>query len=403
MAREHDARGKPILGGRKINDAEAGIVRGIFGGFAAGKSPRRIAHHLNHEHIAGPHGGEWDTSTINSNAASGTGILSNELYIGRLIWNRLRYIKDPTTGKRISRLNDPDRWVVHEVPELRIISQDLWDAVKERQQTLKRSTRPDLGDRPFWARQCPCFLITGLAKCGLCGSSCVKIGATLFGCAAARNRGTCDNRLNIRLDALEAMILDGLRSHLMAPELFKALCEKFHREVNRVRIYGNAAAEAKRIDLDRIERRNRRIVELITDDDAPVRALKQELVDLQARQLALQRELGSIDAPMPLIHPNLAEVYRQRVAQLHDALQNPATRDEAFTLIRSLIDEIRLVPENGELRIELRGALAGILGLAADSKKPGGLTAAGLAAQIKVVAGARNCLDLLLSASMSAP
>jgi site-specific DNA recombinase len=106
----------------------------------------------------------------------------------------------------------------------------------------------------------------------------------------------------------------------------------------------------------------------------------------------LQHELAATDAPAPLIHPNLAEVYRQRVGGLHDALRDPTTRDEPFALIRSLIDEIRLVPENGELRIELRGALAGILGLAADSKKPGGLTAAGLAAPIKLVAGAGSGL-----------
>jgi site-specific DNA recombinase len=84
-------------------------------------------------------------------------------------------------------------------------------------------------------------------------------------------------------------------------------------------------------------------------------------------------------APAALIHPNLAEVYRQRVERLHHALRDPATRDEAFALIRSLIDEIRLVPENGELRVALRSELAGIRALAADSKKPGGLTAAGLA------------------------
>ena len=51
----------------------------------------------------------------------------------------------------------------------------------------------------------------------------------------------------------------------------------------------------------------------------------------------------------------------------------PATRDEAFTLIRSLIDQIRLVPENGELRIELRGALAGILALARTARSPAAL------------------------------
>jgi hypothetical protein len=75
--------------------------------------------------------------------------------------------------------------------------------------------------------------------------------------------------LNIRLDTLEAMILDGLRSPLMAPDLFKAFCEKFRHQGNRLRIDGNASAEVKRIDLDRIERRIRRIL------NAPVRALKQ--------------------------------------------------------------------------------------------------------------------------------
>jgi hypothetical protein len=54
-----------------------------------------------------------------------------------------------------------------------------------------------------------------------------------------------------------------------------------------------------------------------------------------------------------------------------------------------LIDEIRLVPGGGELRLELAGDLAGILALAADSKKPGGLSAAGLAEQIKSGCGDR--------------
>jgi site-specific DNA recombinase len=49
-----------------------------------------------------------------------------------LVWNRLRYVKDPATGKRISRLNDSERWFVQEVPELRIVPHDLWNRVKER-------------------------------------------------------------------------------------------------------------------------------------------------------------------------------------------------------------------------------------------------------------------------------
>jgi hypothetical protein len=78
----------------------------------------------------------------------------------------------------------------------------------------------------------------------------------------------------------------------------------------------------------------------------PLRALKQELVSLEAQQLALQQELATRDAPAPLMHPNLAEVYRQQVERLHEALQEPATHDE-----------IQLIPEDGKLRVELHGLI----------------------------------------------
>ncbi|WBO61162.1 hypothetical protein GT370_10165 [Acidocella sp. MX-AZ03] len=44
-------------------------------------------------------------TTIRGHATRGTGILRNELYIGRMVWNRMRYLKDPATGKRVSRMN----------------------------------------------------------------------------------------------------------------------------------------------------------------------------------------------------------------------------------------------------------------------------------------------------------
>src|SRR5206468_2705323 len=163
----------------------------------------------------------------------------------------------------------------------------------------------------------------------------VKISQNLFGCAAARNKGTCDNRLNIRIDALEAEILDGLRHRLMAPDLFKEFCQEFHREVNRLRNTECAVAESQKAELAQVERRIRKLVELITDDDAPVQALKSELKSLERRQGELQQSLAGRAAPAPLIHPNLAEIYRQRVVALQDALHEPSSRDEAFDAIRS--------------------------------------------------------------------
>jgi hypothetical protein len=52
----------------------------------------------------------------------------------------------------------------------------------------------------------------------------------LLGCATAR-KGTCENRVNIRRDALEASVLNGLRRHFMDSALFKEFCDEFTREI----------------------------------------------------------------------------------------------------------------------------------------------------------------------------
>lgn len=122
VVKQLQADGSLTTGERKINTEQAEIVRRIFRDYSHGKSPRAIAVALNNEGIAGPRG-KWGASTIYGNHQRGTGILNNELYIGRLVWNRQRFVKDPNTGKRQARLNPPEDWVIEEVPELRIIDE----------------------------------------------------------------------------------------------------------------------------------------------------------------------------------------------------------------------------------------------------------------------------------------
>ena len=43
------------------------------------------------------------------------------MFTGKLVWNRLRYIKDPATGRRVSRINPREKWIITEVPRLRIV------------------------------------------------------------------------------------------------------------------------------------------------------------------------------------------------------------------------------------------------------------------------------------------
>ena len=181
VVRKLDANGEPIRGDRTINSQEAEVVRRIFRDFAAGLGPRAIAFRLNDEGISAPGSGAWGFSTINGNRLRGTGILNNEMYVGRLVWNRQRFIKDPDTGKRQARPNPDSEWVIQEVPELRIVDQDLWDAVKARQASVSasRDTRDTSSPDHFREKRRPRYLFSGLSKCGCCGGGYSMISGIL--------------------------------------------------------------------------------------------------------------------------------------------------------------------------------------------------------------------------------
>jgi site-specific DNA recombinase len=218
-------------------------------------SPKRIALRLNEGGFPAPRGGHWSSSTINGNRRRGTGIINNEVYAGRIVWNRLSYIKEPETGRRRSRLNPRQDLVVVDVPEWRIVPEELWQAVRARQTAVARAPM-STQVKPFWAKQRPRYLFSGLMRCGECGGVFSKISANNFGCSTARNKGptACANLVTIRRDTLESTTLDSLRCRLMDPALFKIFAEAFTVEWNRLQSEADGELNAQRDQLHRKRR-----------------------------------------------------------------------------------------------------------------------------------------------------
>jgi hypothetical protein len=192
----------------------------------------------------------------------------------------------------------------------------------------------------------------------------------------------------VRRDELEAKVLDGRRDQLMHPELVTTFIDEFRREVNRQRAEQDGRRDRTARDLEKTEREIRRVIEAIKAGVSGA-AVKDEMNTLEAKRVELQAQLEAAPPPMPRLHSNLAELYRQKVMNLAEALNDQHTRLEAAERIRELIEEIRLVPENGKLRVELYGELAALINLANPRSK-------GTGVQITLVAGTRNHLDLQL-------
>ncbi|MBO9448557.1 recombinase family protein [Ruegeria sp. R14_0] len=361
VVRDMGADGTITTGERRINEDQAKIVRRIFRDYSHGLSPRAIAANLNKEGVPGPRG-TWGASTIYGNHQRGTGILNNKLYIGRLVWNRQRFVKDPNTSKRQARPNPPEEWVIEDVPELRIVSDELWNAVKKRQAETRNAAISD-GIKKLGRTKRARHLFSGMLTCGCCGGGVIQVGKHYYGCSTQRNKGTCGNQLTIKRTDLEGRVLSGLKEQLLHPDLIAEFTNAYQEEYNR--LAGSLQQERSKAqrDLTQVERKIAHLVDAISDGMFHA-SMKDKLTVLEVRKSELQDTINSASKEPPvLLHPGLSDVYREEVTNLTTALHDPSAQAEATSIIRGLLSEIRLVPEDGTYTIELIGELAGLMAL----------------------------------------
>jgi site-specific DNA recombinase len=146
----------------------------------------------------------------------------------------------------------------------------------------------------------------------------------------------------------------------------------------------------KRRELDDVGRKLNGLIDAIADG-LRTSGLKEKLEALEARKAQLETEIAAAPAPAPRLHPNLAEVYRKKVANLAAALADRATHSEALEILRGLVERVVVTPiENGGFEIELVGEIARMVALGTNDKAA--REGAAFASSVKVVAGTRNRL-----------
>ena len=140
-----------------VNEAEAAVVRRVFEMAAAGNSLKTIAKTLNAERVPPPRPrrgrqhATWCPTAVRE-------MLRRELYIGRVVWNRSRFIKAPGTNKRVRRARPEKEWQRADRPALAIVSPELWTAVQGRlawvRQTFGHRYHPGLLPRSATSPTC---------------------------------------------------------------------------------------------------------------------------------------------------------------------------------------------------------------------------------------------------------
>lgn len=372
VARAYDAAGERVRGLREIEPDEAAVVRRIFEAVAAGMTSGEVAAMLNAEAVPTRGGGRWHKAAILGAPADGTGILRNELYRGRLVWGRRTQRKDRRTGK-VRSIPNPAERQVRDAPELRIVSDELWDRAHAQ---LARRTLTST--RPRAQRRGP-TLLGSLVRCGCCGSRMVftGLGDTLRCAQRVQHQVECGNVRTPHYADVEARVLTAIEANLLHPDVVSDAARAFaEAEREAQATLGRRRAELERALAD-AQRRAARLIQQV-EEGAPWAAVAARHGELTARAAELEAQLAAEPpAPVSTLLPSAAGLYRKAAQDVRKALAlgadtagpngkpgaKPTARaaaapdpvDQAAREgIRRLVNEITITPAEGRGRYEVQ-------------------------------------------------
>jgi site-specific DNA recombinase len=364
-------------GKRTIVEVEAEIVRRIFDEYVAGRTPREIAHDLNNECILPPRGRSWNASTINGNMQRGTGIIQNELYAGRLVWNKVRMVKDPDTGKRLSRPNPKNDWQTVDMPGLRIVSQELFDTAQSRKRACGQK-HPNQQRRPR-------HMLSGLLRCGACGAGMSTNGKDNSGririrCSAATESGSCHDAKTFYLKTVESAVLAGLENEMRHPQVIAEYVRTYHEERKRLSAKANAKRAHLELRFGELNREIDRLVDAIAKGhgDPAVLGPRSSALNEERKQVALELSVEPAVNDTISLHPAVLARYKEQLVELQDALSKGinAGDSEAAEAIRGLVETVTVFRDPsrpGGVMIEIVGRLNALLGEQAYPNKVRGV------------------------------
>jgi site-specific DNA recombinase len=221
---------------RRINEAEAVVVRRIFELSASGQGFTRIAKQLNAEGAPAPtpqrgRPAGWSPSSVHD-------VLRRPLYRGELRYNTTR--KRAPDGTRHFAPRPTAEWLRVECPDLRIVPPDLWASAQMRLDSIRTHLARVSGGRGGRRRRDidSKYLLSGFARCAVCGGSVGVLDRRQYGCIAYHKRGTtvCGNAVKLPIATLDEAVLEKLRGDVLRPAAVMAIIDGVLQRVAPLRL-----------------------------------------------------------------------------------------------------------------------------------------------------------------------
>jgi site-specific DNA recombinase len=285
-------------GERVTNETEAAIVRRIFTEYASGMTPRQIVAGLKRDGITSPTGKTvWNYQGIcgADGGVTGAGMLHREFYRGKIVRDRIHYVKNPDTGRRVPRHSDADDIFTVDAPNLRIVSDDLWDAAHAVRRARRKQMNPNESNvAPTSALVRKPNLLGGLIRCSVCSGNMVIMSSARGGriaCSNATHRQTCDHTKSYAIDAITSEVIAKLDKELTDAEFLKRRMRARALELAKAEKEDNTERDQVQPDLERLKVQISRLVRALGDSDLPEDEIKAQMKIKEAQKAALSERL----------------------------------------------------------------------------------------------------------------
>ena len=320
-----DQKGRDVRKGRlKINLKESKTIKEIFAMCLKGYSLKGIAKKLNAKGLLTRKGGKWTSGTIRS-------ILTNEIYTGRLTYNRRTKKGKPKPA---------ESWIIKENAHKSIISKELFDHVQGIfKKRAPKYTPPRITEGKY--------LLTGLLKCGKCGSSYVinmdRFKNYYYKCSSS-NRGNACGNIVLPMKRFEKALFDKIKTRILTKDninyLVKIANESLKEETKLLKPKENDLTE----ELEDVKARIGRLRFSIEEGGAKLNEIVSRINELSDRKSVIERDLEKLNHEVTMPSKITRSVIERFTDDLTELLlhADPIIRRN---FIKSLIERIDVFPD----------------------------------------------------------
>lgn len=331
----------------KINEEEAKIVKEIFESYVyKGIGTTKIAWNLNDRGIRTKKTkSKWVQTSI-------VRMLKNPIYTGR-VTNKKSEVTDFITGTR--KELPEEEWIVVERPEMRIISDELFNRAQELLE--QRSNEFKLNNK----REKTEYVFSTLIYCKHCGYSFrrIKRKYTADGpeyirwvCSGRNSMGVnhCPNTTVIDEEELLNAIKIYLKSIIKNKKDFMKAVEKEFEKITKLRENNERSEESLLKEIEKVTVKKQKYMEMFQNEIINIQELKKYTNPLNEDIARLERELKLITSEIK--EKDVLEKELNKTIKIIDDILNNQTITNA--MLKTIIDVIEVDSDsNVEVRLKL--------------------------------------------------